>query len=276
MVAPCSERRCRVEAMISVFLLAFVFLSSSNHSGARMAVDAFQSNAVAASRIFPAKVCSGDRSQRFALFAAAGDNTSTEHPHTDVGMHNTGDNLSPVLRDIADERREFEMNLGKAMYVLRNDYPEMLVRSPDFSIYHDDIKVVDPSGVQFSGLSSYKNSFHFFRSVSGVFYNTDKMSSTIRHRMIYDFARSTIRISWNVVLQPKLSIHGANSDDLLHVDGISIYKLDRKSGKIVEHRVERVLMNNIPLRPPYGIFSALNHQMQQETPSGVLQPTPSI
>lgn len=194
------------------------------------------------------------------------------HTNTDVERHTTesggGDNkLSPVIREIVDERREFELNLGRAMYVLRNDYPALLVSSPDFSIYHEDIRVVDPSGVQLTGLPSYRNSFHFFRSVSGVFY--DVSSSDVRHRMVYDFARSELRVSWNVTLRPKLS------EDPLHVDGVSVYTLDRKSGKIVEHRVERVLMNNIPLRPPYGVFSALNPEVQQ-MPQGVLQPTPSI
>jgi hypothetical protein len=31
---------------------------------------------------------------------------------------------------MADERREFEMNLGKAMDVLKKDYPKMLHKSP--------------------------------------------------------------------------------------------------------------------------------------------------
>lgn len=38
--------------------------------------------------------------------------------------------LPPVIQGIADERREFQMNLGKAMDTLRKDMPYMLKRAP--------------------------------------------------------------------------------------------------------------------------------------------------
>ena len=38
--------------------------------------------------------------------------------------------LPPVLRDIVDERNEFRLNLGHAMDVLKQDYPEILRRAP--------------------------------------------------------------------------------------------------------------------------------------------------
>jgi hypothetical protein len=38
--------------------------------------------------------------------------------------------LPPVLQSIADERREFQMNLGKAMDTIRKDMPEILKRAP--------------------------------------------------------------------------------------------------------------------------------------------------
>ena len=41
-----------------------------------------------------------------------------------------GRNLPPLLQDMADERREFELNLGKAMDTLRKDYPYMLHKTP--------------------------------------------------------------------------------------------------------------------------------------------------
>ena len=36
--------------------------------------------------------------------------------------------LSPMLREIVDERREFQMNVGRAMDTLRKDYPDLLKR----------------------------------------------------------------------------------------------------------------------------------------------------
>eukprot|EP00979_Chaetoceros_neogracilis_P001510 scaffold259_cov226-Chaetoceros_neogracile.AAC.4 len=166
--------------------------------------------------------------------------------------------LPPLLRDMADERREFEMNLGKAMDTLRKDYPDMLHKTPEFSIFHDDISVVDPSGVQLSGIQNYKNSFSFLQTIVRFFYS--KPGSYVQSRMVYDFARQSIRISWNAVLVPKVV---GNKKNALYVDGISIYKMDSKSGKIVEHKVENMLINNIPVRPPYGILSTLREELLQ-------------
>jgi hypothetical protein len=38
--------------------------------------------------------------------------------------------MPPVIQQIADERREFQMNLGKAMDTLRKDMPEILRQKP--------------------------------------------------------------------------------------------------------------------------------------------------
>jgi len=38
--------------------------------------------------------------------------------------------LPPVIQQIADERQEFNVNLGKAMDTLRKDMPEILRSSP--------------------------------------------------------------------------------------------------------------------------------------------------
>jgi len=175
--------------------------------------------------------------------------------------------LPPLLQNMADERREFEMNLGKAMDTLRKDYPTMLHKTPEFGIFHDDISVVDPSGVQLSGIQNYKNSFSFLQTIVRFFYN--KPESYVQSRMIYDFARQSIRISWNAVLVPKVV---GNKKNALYVDGISVYKMDSKSGKIVEHKVERMLINNIPVTPPYGILTALREELLntgQRVPVGV-------
>mmetsp|Transcript_16584 Transcript_16584/g.19207 ORF Transcript_16584/g.19207 Transcript_16584/m.19207 type:complete len:98 (+) Transcript_16584:139-432(+) len=38
--------------------------------------------------------------------------------------------LPPLLQEMATERRNYEMNLGRAMDVLRKDYPYMLHKMP--------------------------------------------------------------------------------------------------------------------------------------------------
>jgi len=175
-------------------------------------------------------------------------------------------NLSPFLKDLVVERRGFELNLGKAMDVLRKDYPYMLRESPDFSIYRDDIQVVDPSGVQLNGLRSYRASFKFLRSVLSVFFDLDR--SVIQSRMIYDWSRSAVRVSWNVLLIPRVV---GNRKNASYLDGVSVYKLDGE-GMIMEHKVERLVMNDTPIRPPYGIGNLLDSMMSpsdQRVPVGV-------
>lgn len=186
-----------------------------------------------------------------------------ESPTKNIPGISSPSDLPPVLQDIVDTRREYELNLGKAMDTLKKDYPHMLKKTPDFSIYDENLSVTDPSGVQLKGVNSYKNSFRFTQSLIGLFYNVEK--SSITYRMVYDFARNCIRISWNVSLVPKVV---GNRRNALYIDGISVYEMDLSTGKIVEHRVENMLINNSAIRPPYGVLNALIPTSQLQ-PAGV-------
>lgn len=132
----------------------------------------------------------------------------------------------------------------------------------EFSIYHDEINLVDPSGVQLTGLKNYKTAFHFLQTMISFLYSPSK--SGIQIRMVYDFTRSSIRVSWNAVLHPKLG------NKPLYVDGISLYTLDAPSGKITEHKIENLIINSRPATPPYGLFSTLlNDEQHAMQPAGV-------
>ena len=63
------------------------------------------------------------------------------------------------------------------------------------------------------------------------------------------------RVSWNVELVPKMLYGGTRN--MLHVDGISEYYLERSSGLITQHRVSHLLINDAPVTPVNGIFHAL-------------------
>jgi hypothetical protein len=128
----------------------------------------------------------------------------------------------------------------------------------DYSIYHEKISLIDPSGVQLTGLSNYKSSISFLQGFHRFWF---KENPHIQFRMVYDFCRSSIRISWHVVLLPKVLIGRP-----LHVDGISYYQLDAESGKITQHKIDNLLINNKPAIPPYGILSLL----QQESLAGTV------
>lgn len=109
-----------------------------------------------------------------------------------------------------------------------------------------------------------------------LLYDTDR--SVIQSRMVYDSARSQIRVSFNARLIPKnhLGVASALGFGLVgsmhnraavHIDGISVYSMDLSStlkedehgdlsrndgaGKIIEHRIEKLLVNGAPLQPPY-------------------------
>mmetsp|Transcript_12215 Transcript_12215/g.23817 ORF Transcript_12215/g.23817 Transcript_12215/m.23817 type:complete len:242 (+) Transcript_12215:376-1101(+) len=180
-------------------------------------------------------------------------------------------NLSPFLQEMVDEQRELQMDVGKSMDVLRKDYPYFLKRAPDFSIYHDSIKIKDSTGkAQLSKLSSYKNAFYVMRTMISLIYDTDR--SVLQNRMVYDSTRTQIRVSFNAMLVPKL---GGRP---VHVDGISVYSIDSiirdgegkrrdKGGKIVEHKIEKMLVNGNAIQPPYfGVFGFA----QGAVPAGAL------
>jgi hypothetical protein len=123
----------------------------------------------------------------------------------------------------------------------------------DYSIYHNEISVIDPSGVQLTGIDSYKSSIKFLQTFI-KFWFQDR--SALQYRMVYDFCRSSIRVSWHAVLSPKVPLGRP-----LHVDGISMYRLDPTSGKIMEHKFENLVINGTPVKPPYGIFSMMQQDL---------------
>lgn len=133
---------------------------------------------------------------------------------------------------------------------LRSDYPDMLTKNPDFSIYHPQIEVVDPKGITLHSLQSYKSSFQFLHIILNFFYSPH--DSDLTFRLVYDCARKSIRVSWNAILTPRMMMGG-----VVHVDGISVYEFDRESGLINQHRVEHLLVNDAPVEAPQGLFRAI-------------------
>jgi hypothetical protein len=174
------------------------------------------------------------------------------------------ENQSPCPLRMTDEQKEFEMALGKAVDTLRQDYPDMLTVSPDFSIYHEDLETVDPSGVKLHGIRGYKTSFHFLHAFVNFFYCPE--DSLLTFRLVYDWARNQIRVSWNAVLVPKKIYGGIRNE--LHVDGISVYAMEKASGLITQHRIEKLVLNDTPVRPVNGIFDAIKN-LARVDPEGV-------
>ena len=158
-----------------------------------------------------------------------------------------------------EQNSEFELKLGKAIDTLRQDYPTLLTSPPDYQIYDEHLTIVDPSGVTLHSLSGYKSSFRFLHMLIKLFYCPKK--SLLTYKLAYDCARKNIRVSWNAKLVPRLfgeDFDGSvNRRNLVHVDGISVYELDRETGLIVQHRVERLLVNDAPVRSEQNMFDLI-------------------
>jgi len=188
----------------------------------------------------------------------------TQSSSTTTTDTNTGISSSSTLSMIVDAQKEFDINLGRAMDTLKTDYPVLLTKNPQWHIYHPDLEVIDPTGVSLHGLENYKMAFGFIHGFVNLFYCAEKSGLVLR--VIYDQARKCIRISWNVELVPRMIYGGTRN--MLHVDGISEYYLDRGSGLITEHKVSHLLINNQAVEPENGIFNALA-EMSPVDPEGV-------
>lgn len=127
----------------------------------------------------------------------------------------------------------------------------------DFSVYAVDLEVVDPSGVTLHGLQNYKNAFRLVHTVVNLCYCPQQ--SLLTFNTCYDWARNEIRVGWNAHVVPKPIFGGTKTT--LHVDGISVYVLDRHSGKIIQHRIEHLLINDTPVRPKRGVLHALQKEV---------------
>lgn len=210
---------------------------------------------------------SSSASTKILMESATIERTSTANDNC------SSSDLSPFLREIVDEQRGLQMNVGKAMDVLMNDYPYLLRRVPDYSIYHNAISLKASNGqVQLSKLSSYKTAIGITRTMLSLLYDTDR--SVVQSRTVYDSPRTQIRISFNAMLVPKLATSSMGGRTV-YVDGICVYTLNLSpvlredehgnvsrnegAGKIVEHRIEKLVVNGAPLQSPYfNAFSALD------------------
>ena len=124
--------------------------------------------------------------------------------------------------------------------------------------------MIDPSGVKLHGLDNYKSAFSLLHAIVNIFYCPERSGLTFR--MCYDKARQNIRIHWNAQVIPREIFGGYKTT--LHVDGISAYEIDRVTGNITQHRVERLIINDAMVMPEQGIFSALRRHAVKQNVGG--------
>ena len=134
----------------------------------------------------------------------------------------------------------FKLNQGRAIDILRRDYPLFLMEKPDLSIFTPEVVLRDPSGKRLSGLRQYERVFDMMRFLR----RTTMQDGEITNRIVVN--DETIRVRWSAKLwmrDPALGITSLPNGDqaLVHLDGVSVYDLD-KEGKIYQHTLENIVM----------------------------------
>lgn len=128
------------------------------------------------------------------------------------------------------EKTALRTNVGKSIDVLRNDLPKSFHHAPDLSIFKDNIRVSDPTGLKLEGKILYNQMWRLIRGAAGVAIH----DSTIRARFFFDESR--------FVLKAKISaeVRVTGSPKPMYLDVMCIYEMDEKTGKVAHHRIERV------------------------------------
>lgn len=190
------------------------------------------------------------------------------------------DGASSAPSSTGDEgpKDDFTLHIGRALDTLRNEYPNLLTQSPDYTLYDDhvclcvDLPTSPLTALTYnsvSGLSRYKMVWDMIHGVIALMYNVDQsyMSSI---KLCHDRVRgNVVRVQWHAVLFPRwqkqehhhqqhvqsaadsspAAVFGQPhppppSSKCHHVDGISVYELDWTTGKIIQHRVEQLVYTN--------------------------------
>jgi len=155
-----------------------------------------------------------------------------------------------------DPEKEFELNRGLAVDTLLQDYPYLLDRAPDFSIFRKDILLQDAQGFSVQGLQAYQLFFGLLRRISYSLFSSSYVSVLLMDKYAAD--KSRIRLRWKISVNNILDNTAGERDAILKkmgfdkgsmtqsefaekdgaiLEGISVYKLDAK-GMIISHQIE--------------------------------------
>lgn len=147
---------------------------------------------------------------------------------------------------------EFYAQSGEAIRTLRDDYPFFLKKEPRFSIFREDVGLIDATCtfgrnrdpeslidgsqnggyVMARGLNHYKRVFKVIRTIAAVIFSSCSVQVTRIWSPLSTTGKRTIRVRWSV--RGHIRLGAAIGVDVAQFDGISEYKLD-KAGYIYEH-----------------------------------------
>lgn len=150
--------------------------------------------------------------------------------------------------DGSKEESEYHCNVGKAILTLQEDLPQLMVRKPNYDIYRDDIVFSIVGGqlnddgepkrhLELHGLDKYKMVFWTLRTQGQAIFGPNARIRILRIWQPWENKERVINVRWCFDGNTRLLDLSAT------VDGVSEYKLD-KTGKIYEHRVNNIIMND--------------------------------
>lgn len=152
------------------------------------------------------------------------------------------DIIKELQRKKLNRSPDFEANVGKVIDTLMKDYRDFFHRVPNFDIYTNDIKVMDPSGVRLNGKLFYKQFFAMLRLVKTVALDR----TLINYKVSYDWAEQEVKVQWNL----KIWLRALSNPR--YIDGISRYSINN-DGKVCAHVIDNLIINNTPVEPPYAL-----------------------
>mmetsp|Transcript_49848 Transcript_49848/g.73226 ORF Transcript_49848/g.73226 Transcript_49848/m.73226 type:complete len:272 (-) Transcript_49848:459-1274(-) len=156
--------------------------------------------------------------------------------------------------------QEFELNRGLALDTLLKDYPYLLEKAPDFSIFRKEVILQDAQGFRISGLQAYQFFFTILRRLAQTASGLG-VQACVNVMVMDKYAtdKGRIRLRWKIELYQKgktaKPLSDVERDTMLNklgfkpssgdsfgsgggiLEGISVYKLDSK-GMINSHTIE--------------------------------------
>jgi len=148
----------------------------------------------------------------------------------------------------------FKLNQGRAIDMLRKDYPNVFVQKPDLSIFTSEMELHDPSGRRLKGLKQYEKVFDMLRFLR----RTTMQDAQVTYRLVVVDERIRVRWTAKVWLRdPALGLTKmANGEPIVvHLDGVSNYDLDAE-GKIYKHTIDNIIMNGPAMAEPVQLAFA--------------------
>ncbi|XP_009606589.1 uncharacterized protein [Nicotiana tomentosiformis] len=131
-----------------------------------------------------------------------------------------------------EQKRNYYLNTGYAIRILREEFPALFYKELNFDIYRDDIVFKDPLNT-FTGIENYKSIFWALRFHGRMFFR----ALWIDIVSVWQPVEGMIMVRWTVHGIPRVPWESRG-----RFDGTSEYKLD-KDGKIYEHRVHNIALN---------------------------------